>query len=151
MSDGCATLNVVTFMHEHATDATTIAALLQVPPSFILGLSGWESTWGNNRFAREGNNFFSLHGTETAPVATGKMRAAGAPVSLSTFPSYLASGKSFVAQYGLYVRAVSSPEAFAKGLVRSHFNSGSAKTGGNDNFVENTKTAIAMVEKRRAC
>lgn len=107
--------------------------------------------WGNNRFARDGNNFFSLHGSETAPFANGKMRAAGAPVSMSTFPSYLASGRSFIAQYGGALRGAKSPEAFAQALIRAHFNSGSSRTGGNDNFAVNTLTAIAMVEKRRAC
>ena len=79
------------------------------------------------------------------------MQAAGARVSLSTFPSYLASGQSFIAQYGQYLRGAGSPQALAQGLIRSHFNSGSAKTGGNDNFASNTVTAIAMVERRKAC
>lgn len=152
MSDGCALVNVVAFIHAHVTDATTLGALLQVRASYILGLSGWESQWGSNHFALVGNNFFSLHGGKTKPFATGEMRAAGGKHPLlSTFPSYLASGQSFIAQYGSYLRGAASPEAFAQGLVKSGFNSGSAKTGGNDNFVANTVTGIAMVEKRHAC
>ena len=53
MSDGCSTVNVVRFIHDHLADATTLGAQLQVSASYILGLSGWETTWGNNRFARE--------------------------------------------------------------------------------------------------
>ena len=148
----CALVNVVAFMHEHLVDATTIGAMLQVPASYVLGLSGWESTWGVNRFATQGNNFFSLHGDETKPFATGKMQAKGGKHPwMSTFPSYLASGQSFAAQYGAHVRATASPEAFAHGLISGHFNSGDSRTGGNDDFVPNTLTAIAMVQKRRAC
>jgi hypothetical protein len=152
MNDGCSLTNVVAFIHAHQHDAATLGAALRVPLTYILRLSGWESTWGANRFAREGNNFFSLHGDERKPFATGVMRAAGGRRPLmSKFPSYLACGQSFIAQYGAHLYGTASPAAFAQGLIKSGFNSGSAKTGGNDDFADNTVTAIAMVERRRAC
>ncbi len=150
--DFCNLSNVVAFIHDHQADANTLGALLIVPSEYILGLSGWESQWGANRFAKEGNNFFSLHGNEKAPYANGSMAALKPPYALlSKFPSYLASGQSFIAQYGTYVRGAKTSLAFAQGLVSSGFNSGNAATGGNPNFIANTQTGIAMVVKRKAC
>src|SRR5206468_4775551 len=58
----CNAVGAVSFVRAHQADATIVAQDLEVPTENILGLSGIESTWGTNRFAREGNNFFSLHG-----------------------------------------------------------------------------------------
>ena len=151
MNDGCSTFNVVTFIHDHRADAQTLGVMLQIPASYLLGLSGWETTWGNNRFVRDGNNYFSLHGGEAKPFADGKMLSGDGKVWLSKFPSFLASGQSFVVQYGGPLRGAKTPDEFAQGLIRSGFNSGKAKTGGNPHFVSNTKTAIDMVERRRSC
>lgn len=149
---GCSLPNVVAFIHAHVVDATTLGALLQVPASYVLGLSGWESQWGSNRFAVAGDNFFSLHGGKMKPFDVGEIRAAGGKNPLlSTFPSYPASGQSFIAQYGSFLRAAASSQAFAQGLIRSGFNSGKSGTGGAGNFAANTVTGIAMVEQRRAC
>lgn len=149
---GCTAPNVIDFIHAHQADATVLGTQLDVPSEFFLGLSGWESTWGANRFAVEGNNFFSLHGESNAPFASGSMKGRLPPyVSLSTFPSYLDCGRSFIAQYGSFLKGAKSPLVFAQALVRSGFNSGDAKTGGNTNFVANTQTGIHMVVSRAAC
>ena len=149
---GCTAPNVIDFIHAHQVDAIVLGKQLEVPPEYFLGLSGWESTWGANRFAQEGNNFFSLHGGSTAPFANGSIKGRLPPyVSLSTFASYLDCGRSFIAQYGSFLRGVNTPLAFAHALVKSGFNSGDAKTGGNPNFVENTQTGIHMVVSRAAC
>ena len=151
-SSNCTAPNVISFIHAHQADANTLGKQLQIPAAYILGLSGWETTWGDNRFAKEGNNFFSLHGNAEAPFATGFMKAAKPPhASLSTFPSFLASGQSFVAQYGAHLQGASTPLAFAQALIKSHFNSGNAATGGNSHFVENTQTGIYMVISRGKC
>jgi hypothetical protein len=128
----CTAPNVIDFIHAHQADAVVLGKQIDVPAEFLLGLSGWESTWGANRFATEGNNFFSLHGSATAPFANGSIKGRLPPyVSLSTFPSYLACGQSFLAQYGSFLRGAKSSLAFAQALIKSGFNSGDAKTGGN--------------------
>lgn len=80
------------------------------------------------------------------------MQASRPPyVSLSTFPSYFASGQSLLAQYGNGLAGATSPAAFAQQLIKNHFNSGNAATGGNPNFLSNTVTGINMVIRRKGC
>jgi RHS repeat-associated protein len=144
--------NVSDYIHAHQADADALSKQSGVPADDLLGLSGWESQWGANRFAAQGNNFFSLHGGASAPFANGSMQALRPPfASLSTFPSYIASGQSFLSQYGNALSAATSPKAFAQQLVKNHFNSGNAATGGNSNFVANTVTGIGMVTRRKGC
>lgn len=144
--------NVYDFIHTHQDSANALAKTSGVSADYLLGLSGWESQWGANRFAMLGNNFFSLHGGAKAPFATGSMLATRPPyASLSMFPSYFASGQSFLAQYGTGLSQASDPTAFAQQLIKNHFNSGNAKTGGNPNFVANTVTGINMVIRRKGC
>jgi RHS repeat-associated protein len=143
--------NVISFIHTNQAAANALQLQSNVPADYLLGLSGWESTWGADRFAAQGNNFFSLHGGSTAPFAIGSMKALGNNTYLSTFPSYLASGQSFLAQYGKGLAQASSPAAFALQLIKNHFNSGNAATGGNPNFLPNTVTGINMVIRRKGC
>jgi hypothetical protein len=144
--------NVSDFIHAHQAEADALSKTSGVPSDYLLGLSGWESQWGANRFAAQGNNFFSLHGGASAPFANGSMQALRPPyASLSTFPSYFASGQSFLSQYGSGLSSATSPTAFAQQLIKNHFNSGNAKTGGNPNFIPNTVTGIGMVARRKGC
>ena len=144
--------NVYNFIHTNQAAANALAQQSGVSADYLLGLSGWESMWGANRFAEQGNNFFSLHGGASAPFANGSMQALRPPyASLSTFPSYFASGQSFLAQYGNGLAAASSPAAFAQQLINNHFNSGNAATGGNSNSISNTVTGITMVIRRKGC
>ena len=57
----------------------------------------------------------------------------------------------FIAQYGSFLKGAKTPLAFAQALVKSGFNSGDAKTGGNPHFIENTQTGIHMVVSRAKC
>jgi len=144
--------NVYNFIQANQAAANTLAQQSGVSADYLLGLSGWESQWGANRFAAQGNNFFSLHGGSSAPFANGSMQASRPPyVSLSTFPSYFASGQSLLAQYGDGLASASGPAAFAQQLIDNGFNSGNAATGGNSNFISNTVTGIAMVVRRKGC
>jgi hypothetical protein len=144
--------NVYNFIHTNQAAANALAQQSGVSADYLLGLSGWESMWGANRFAEQGNNFFSLHGGASAPFANGSMQALRPPyASLSTFPSYFASDQSFLAQYGNGLAAASSPAAFAQQLINNHFNSGNAATGGNSNSIPNTVTGITMVIRRKGC
>ncbi len=143
--------NVYSFIQANQPAANALAKTSGVNADYLLGLSGWESQWGANRFAQQGNNFFSLHGGSSAPFANGSMKAGGANVYLSTFPSYFASGQSFLAQYGNGLAGANSPAAFAQQLINNHFNSGNAATGGNSNFLSNTVTGINMVIRRKGC
>jgi flagellum-specific peptidoglycan hydrolase FlgJ len=148
--------NVIAFIHKHQADANALQAQSGIPADYILGLSGWESLWGANRFAAQGNNFFSLHGGSNAPFATGSMKASvpdrhGHYASLSKFPSYLAPGQSFLAQYGNDLAKANSLEAFAQQLIKNHFNTANAASGGNPNFIPNTVKGITMVIVRKGC
>ena len=78
--------NVYNFIHANQAGANALSQQSGVNADYLLGLSGWESQWGANRFAQQGNNFFSLHGGSSAPFANGSMKAGGANVYLSTFP-----------------------------------------------------------------
>jgi flagellum-specific peptidoglycan hydrolase FlgJ len=144
----CNSENAVAFIKAHMHDAAAVATQLEVSTENILGLSGIESAWGLNRFAKEGNNFFSLHGGASAPFATGSMQALKG-AWMSTFPSYLASAQSFAKQYGNLVQGKSDPEEFAKGLM-PRFNSGKAPLG-NPDFIKDTVNTIQMTKKRMGC
>jgi uncharacterized FlgJ-related protein len=141
-------VDAVAFIKAHQTEAAKVAEQLKVPTENILGLSGIESQWGQNRFAKEGNNFFSLHGGANAPFANGVMQALQG-AWMSKFPSYAASAQSFAEQYGSLVQGKSDPEEFAKGLM-PRFNSGKAPLG-NPNFVKHTVNTIQMTKKRMGC
>ena len=67
--------NVYNFIHTNQAAANSLSQQSGVPADYLLGLSGWESQWGANRFAQQGNNFFSLHGGSSAPFANGSMKA----------------------------------------------------------------------------
>ncbi len=105
---GCGATEAVSFIHAHQTDAATVAQQLGVPTENVLGLSGIESKWGTSNAATQANNFFGLHGGANAPFANGVWYTSGG-VAMSAFPSYLASGQSFAAQYGSYVALLTSP------------------------------------------
>ena len=144
----CNSVNAVTFIKDHQTDAAKVAEQLNVPTENILGLSGIESQWGLNRFAKEGNNYFSLHGGKDKPYANGSMQALQG-AWMSTFPTYLASAQSFAEQYGSLVNGKSDPQEFAKGLM-PRFNSGKAPLG-NPDFVKDTANTIQMTKRRMGC
>jgi Mannosyl-glycoprotein endo-beta-N-acetylglucosaminidase len=131
---GCNAKQAVSFIHTNQAAAATIAQRLNVPTQNILGLSGIESAWGQSNAALQANNFFGLHGGANAPFATGVWYTSGG-VAMSSFPSYLASGQSFAAQFGSFVKGVSNRTAFAEALVKAGFNPATAAGGGNPNFV----------------
>lgn len=146
---GCGATQAVSFIHAHAGDAAQVAKQLGVPTQFVLGLSGIESQWGTSNAATQANNFFGLHGGANAPFATGSWTTSGG-VSMSAFPSYLASAQSFAAQYGSYVSGASSATAFAQALVKAGFNPGKAPKG-NPNFVRDTAATINATAGRMNC
>jgi RHS repeat-associated protein len=146
---GCNATGAVSFIHAHQADAATIANQLGVPVQNVLGLSGIESQWGTSNAALQANNFFGLHGGANAPFATGVWYTSGG-VAMSSFPSYLASGQSFAAQYGSFVRGVTNPTAFAQALVKAGFNPGKLPLG-NPNFVRDTAATINATAGRMQC
>lgn len=147
---GCGAKQAVSFIHTNQAAAATIAQQLNVPTQNILGLSGIESNWGQSNAALQANNFFGLHGGANAPFATGVWYTSGG-VAMSSFPSYLASGQSFAAQFGSFVNGVSNPTAFAQALVKAGFNPGTAAGGGNPNFVTSTAATINATAGRMQC
>ncbi len=148
-SKACRAVNAVSFVHAHQNDAAVIAQQLGVPTQNVLGLSGIESKWGASNAAIRANNFFGLHGGAHEPFANGVWHTGGG-VAMSAFPSYLASGRSFAAQYGTFVNQVRDPTAFAQALVRAGFNPGKAPDG-NPNFVRDTAATITATAERLQC
>jgi hypothetical protein len=71
-------------------------------------------------------------------------------VSMSAFPSYLASAQSFAAQYGSFVTGVVDPTKFAQALVSAGFNPGKLPLG-NPNFVKDTAGTINATKGRMGC
>jgi hypothetical protein len=69
---------------------------------------------------------------------------------MSTFPSYLASARSFAAQYGRYVQGLVKPEQFSQGLIRGHYNSGIPPLG-NPRFIIDTSATIVKTKTRMGC
>ncbi len=67
------------FVKAHLADAQKAADALGVPVENILGLSALESSWGEHRFAAQGNNYFGIH--YPAPFAAGSMDAIDYPKS----------------------------------------------------------------------
>ena len=139
--------DAIKFIDSHYKDAAIIAASLRVPTEMILGLSGIESNWGRSRFAREGNNYFSQHAGKHVPFQKGSMTSQRDGM-MSTFGSYIESGRSFEALYGNAVRGIQDPIAFAQALVYARFNSGQKGNGGNKDFVTSTAATIKSTKHR---
>jgi hypothetical protein len=78
------------FVDTHLAEAQRGADELGVPVENILGLSALESTWGQHRFAAQGNNYFGIH--YPAPFANGYMLAKGDP---KTFAAALQNSGRF--------------------------------------------------------
>lgn len=105
------------FVNAHLADAQKAADKLGVPVENILGLTALESTWGENRFAAQGNNYFNIH--YPAPFATGCMLTEDGKTKVSTFASYADSLRSFIAELGSVVQGISDPSEFAAALQNS--------------------------------
>ncbi len=145
----CSALSAVSFIHAHQDDAATVARQLTVPTQNVLGISGIESNWGQSNAAVFANNFFGLHGGADAPFANGVWFTRGG-VGMSTFPSYLASARSFAAQWGAFVRGIGDPTQFAQALVNAGFNPGMPPLG-NPDFVDDTAATINATAGRMEC
>jgi len=105
------------FVDAHLADAEKGADELGVPVENILGLSALESTWGEYRFAADGNNYFGIH--YPAPFANGYILTNDGRTKVATFASYADSLKSFIAISGSIVQNKRNPEAFATALQHS--------------------------------
>jgi hypothetical protein len=136
---------ILTFIARYRKDAAAVAEGLRVTTEAILGLSGYESGWGLERFAQEGNNFFGLHWPVS--FATGYLVARGNPkVKMATFRNYRESAESFAKHYGEIVLGLTDPEDFAKALKAS------GKFGvGNKTYAQDLAGAIRAVVKRMDC
>jgi hypothetical protein len=97
-------------------DAQRAADQLGIPVENILGLSAFESGWGESPFAVQGSNYFGIH--YPAPFATGYLVAASG-IKVATFSSYADGLGSFVAVSGAVVEGESEPEAFVAALQNS--------------------------------
>jgi flagellum-specific peptidoglycan hydrolase FlgJ len=134
------------FVKAHLADAQKAADELGVPVENILGLSALESGWGNEvsgRFAKEGNNFFSIH--YPAPFATGYMLTEDGEVMVAKFDSYADCLKSFVKQFGGLVRGKSDPDEFSK-ILQDAGKFGITRKGNKEpNFVPDTARTIRLL------
>jgi hypothetical protein len=138
------------FLDAHLKDAQIVAKELNVPVANILGLAGLESGWGKtSRFAKEGNNYFSLHAgkTDLPPFSTGSMKAENNKVRVATFDSFSDSAKSFAKICGPYVKGVSDPTEFAR-ILQDKCSYGINEDGSKaPSFVSSTAATIKGVDK----
>jgi hypothetical protein len=118
------------FVDAHLADTRKAAEKLGVPVENILGLAAFESGWGEQRFAAQGNNYFGIH--YPAPLASGFMLTADGDAKVATFASYADSLQSFVAISGSIVQDERDPEAFAVAAQNSGKFGIKPKTGTKD-------------------
>jgi hypothetical protein len=136
---------ILTFIARYRKDAAAVAEGLRVTTEAILGLSGYESGWGLERFAQEGNNFFGLHWPVS--FAIGYLVARDNPaVKVAIFTNYRTSGESFAEDYCKYVRGLTDPADFAKALEDS------GKFGvGTEGYAARLADVIRELAKRMDC
>ena len=136
---------ILTFIARYRKDAAAVAGGLEVTTEAILGLSGYESGWGLERFAQEGNNFFGLHWPVS--FAIGYLVARDNPaVKVAIFTNYRTSGESFAEDYCKYVRGLTDPADFAKALEDS------GKFGvGTEGYAARLADVIRELAKRMDC
>lgn len=150
MRNACNNQAAVAFVNEHKSDCMVIADMLKVPVENILGLAAHESQYGTGRIARSYNNYFSMHAP--APLQSGEIAPLGDPKKrVAIFPSFLISGRSFATRFGPFVTGLSDPDAFAKALVKHHYNPGSNAKGGVDHYDKLLVGVIAKVKERMSC
>lgn len=108
------------FVKANLPDANQIANLLGTTPGNILGLSGYESNWGNGPLIAAGsNNYFSL---KAGPAFATLNFVGTTTLGANTFwnypgPGMLGSGLAFADSYfGARVFGAQSGQAFAQEL-----------------------------------
>lgn len=121
-------------------DPQKVVDHLGVPVENILAVSALESSWGESRFAVQGQNYFGIH--YPAPFAISYM-AAQSGVKVATFASYADSLRSFVAISGDDVQGLNDPLDFGAPLHES------GKFGvGNSNYaneISNTAKGLRAI------
>jgi hypothetical protein len=146
----CNTKEAVDFVKRIKAESQLVADQIDVPLENIVGLAAEETQYGEGRFAKRYNNYFSMR--SPAPFETGFVPALEDPkVKVATYSSLHKCGESFVERWGDTVRGIKDPIEFAKALKKAHFNTGDSKTGGRDNFVNYLVGIIAAVKVRLAC
>jgi len=135
------------FVRAHRDEAAIVAQELNVPTSYVLGVSLIESRRGGSNAAIQHNNYFGLHGGRNEPLAW----KAGNDGWMKGFTSYAASAQCFADSYGGYAHFASSPTAFGQALIRSRFNSANILNGGNADFIKATVKGIDTAEARMNC
>lgn len=146
----CNNQEAVDFVMNYKSDCVTIAKLLKLPTEYILGLAALESQYGKGRIAREYNNFFSMHAP--APYQSGAIAPLGnAKIKVAIYPSFLDCARSFATRFGSTLIGLTTPEAFAKELVRIHFNTGNPATGGTAGYAAKVADIIKVVKARMEC
>jgi RHS repeat-associated protein len=136
---------VLDFIQANQAAADVLAAQINVPPEWILGLAGEESTWGTSPIALNAHNYFGLH--KGAPGSTGKYKTS-AGKEVSSFPGkdgFTESGQSFVDKYGAAVRDDETLSDFSQDLIDARFNTENA------NFATVVEGAVKAVENRINC
>ncbi|NHZ93772.1 hypothetical protein F2P45_32945 [Massilia sp. CCM 8733] len=140
----------VEFVAKHRAAAERVAGRLDIPAENILGLAAHECEHGKNRFARDGNGFFSMH--SPAPNQTGTLTALKDPkVKMATFGSFEMAAESFEKKYGTGIRGKRDAGEFSRKLVELRFNSGNSRDGGMDGWAKKVEESIGMVKVRMQC
>ncbi|NHZ64893.1 hypothetical protein [Massilia genomosp. 1] len=150
MHKACNVDYAVLFVATHLKDAKIVADRLHIPTENLLGLAAHECEHGRNRFAKDGNGFFSMRAP--AEFQTGSLTALKDPkVKVATFGSFRMAAESFAKKYGPGVYGIRDAGEFSKKLIQLRFNSGNSRDGGMDGWARKVELAIDMVRVRMQC
>jgi hypothetical protein len=103
------------FVDAHLADAQKIADQLGTTVENILGLSAYESGWGDGPFATN-HNYFSIHAKPSDPNG---IPAKNSDVKMEPYKSYADNAQDFANQFGNLVQGEKDPVEFARKLQDS--------------------------------
>ncbi|MGH9474640.1 MAG: RHS repeat-associated core domain-containing protein, partial [Terriglobales bacterium] len=113
------------FVLANEVAAADIASVANATTANILGLSSYESGWGQSNIARNYGNFFGLTAGRNFTGTIGVYRSPnGYAYGVYPSPGFLTSGMSFAeSPFGRRVSGITDPTAFAQALVGGAYNS----------------------------
>jgi uncharacterized FlgJ-related protein len=129
---------VLDFLRKYQIDAQQVALKLDIPVTWLLGLSATECAFGTSNIARNANNFFGQ--TAGASGSIGYFTTSKG-VKVAKFKDFKSSVQSFATDFGKLVRSKRTIQDFINSLV-PRFNTTDPKTNGNPNFKNDTLVRI---------
>ena len=137
----------------YRNDCRVIADFLRTSVQNILALAAIESDFGHNRWARDGNNYFSLSTPrdKTLPYQIGLQVGMSDPkTGMAKYEDFFHSAKSFAETKGQLVKGHMEPDRFAT-ILHTRANMGQSPEGPIDDYVQKLTTIVRSLELRLNC